>query len=571
MPTLRYGIKFPDELDALNIELVCFREILMGCFEGQSPGAYRHFKNISKIWPKMIWHPWKEWASKSLCENRVSVWAGAAAASKTYNAAHFGMLYWMADPLNTAVILTSTTGKMVRKRIWPVIQELYHDCPGFPGNLVDSQTTIQAVKGDDKHGIFALAVADGAVQKAVANIQGIHAKRMLIIIDEATDTPDAIFEALVNLQKGCSDFRIIVIGNPSSRLDPHGQMCEPKAGWLSINVEEEEWETAGVPRWEIPGGVCLHFDGLKSPNIKLGEDKWPFLFTNKDLARARSSVEKVEETVGFWKYTRGFWPPEGVCRTIFSDALIAQHDGRGRHIFMSRATKIAALDPSFGGVDKCKLKFASIGDLQGGKDGIQLEEGIEIPLRATAKEHVHYQIVKRVREECEKRGVTPDHFALDATGEGGGLASIFAREWSNRIVWVEFGGKPSDRPLSNDDPRKASDIYDRRVTELWYSARSFLINGQLKGLDREECIQFCSREFDDSKRKLSINTKEEYKEKTGSSPNDADAVVIAVELAKQLGVKMGEGGKNDSEADWNTVVQEVNRVYEHAEYAPESW
>ncbi len=89
---------------------------------------------------------------------------------------------------------------MVRRRIWPVIQELYNSAAEQVGNLVDSKTTLQARKGDDKHGIFAIAIKDGPVASAVADIQGVHAERMFIDIDEATDAPEAIME----------DFRISV-------------------------------------------------------------------------------------------------------------------------------------------------------------------------------------------------------------------------------------------------------------------------------------------------------------------------------------------------------------------------
>ena len=60
-------------------------------------------------------------------------------------------------------------------------------------------------------------------------------------------------------------------------------------------------------------------------------------------------------------------------------------------------------------------------------------------------------------------------FALDSTGEGGGLASIFQREWSPEILCVEFGGRPSKHPVSQTNPKRADQEYDRRVTELWFA------------------------------------------------------------------------------------------------------
>ncbi len=44
-------------------------------------------------------------------------------------------------------------------------------------------------------------------------------------------------------------------------------------------------------------------------------------------------------------------------------------------------------------------------------------------------------------DKCNKRGVPPDKFALDSSGEGGGLADILTREWGV-VHRVEFGGSP---------------------------------------------------------------------------------------------------------------------------------
>ena len=124
--------------------------------------------------------------------------------------------------------------------------------------MVDSKTCLQASKGDDKNAIFAIAVLDGATSKSVANIQGVHSERILCIVDEATDTPEAAFEATSNLNKGCREFQFLAIGNPHSVLDEHGRFSEPADGWNSVSIETQSWETQR--------GVCVRFDGAHSPN-----------------------------------------------------------------------------------------------------------------------------------------------------------------------------------------------------------------------------------------------------------------------------------------------------------------
>jgi hypothetical protein len=542
--TRTYNQKWPEGTEQLSVELVCGRHKLPP--ERGGLGPYRHNKNaINMIWGNVykqnLWHPWMIERIRSLSNYTVNVWTGAASCGKTWDAGLFAFLFWLQKPDKTSVILTSTTGKMVRRRIWPVIQMLYNDVEGLPGNLVDSKTTLQTRKGDDKSGIYALAVRDGPTSKAVADIQGLHNERMFLVIDEGTDAPEAIMSVIPNLRKGCKDFRILIIGNAASHIDPHGKCCEPKDGWESITVDDESWETKGVTEWEIEPGICLHFDGMKSPNVKAGEDKWPFLLTNKDLTRALA-LPGAETTVGFWKYTRGFWTPDGVCRTVLSESMITKHKARGHAFIFNTSSRMGAgLDPGFGG-DKCVLRTFRLGDIGNDRLGMQLVHTYYIPISASAKEPVHYQIVRICKEICLRDGIDPSCFGLDVTGEGGGLGDIFCREWSDHIIKVEFGGSPSDLPASEEDARPCSDVYDRRVTELAFSIRNFVINEQLKGLSDIEVKQLCAREFDDKKRKISIEPKDICKPKIGGSPDEMDALAVAVEVARRLGVTPGGGG-----------------------------
>lgn len=564
----RYGAIWDEKklgaFPEFQVEAKCFRT-------GRTPeqgglGRYGHFRKLSNIaFPTVKWHPWNEWSAQRLCDHRVVCMTGCAAGSKTHIAGVFGFAFFLASPTNTSVVLTSTTSKMVRKRIWPVIQELHTAMPFEVGNLVDSKTTLQRVRGDDKNGIFAIAVRDGPMERALGNIKGVHNKRMMLIVDEATDTPEAIFEAINNLQKGCEEFCLVVIGNATSKLDPHGRLCEPREGWNSISVDCDEWEIKGSSKWGIDGGICLHFDGLKSPNVVCGEDKWPFIFSNRDLKRALSFPD-AKETVGFWKETRGFWPPDGICRTVFSETLIDKFNGRGKLVFNSMKTPIAFCDFAFGG-DNCVFQPADLGDLGNGKMGIQLLEPIIIPIKATDPEPINYQIARRCVAECKERGVQPQHFGGDATGEGSGPMAIISEEWGRRINWVEFGGAPSDMPATLEDPRSSKDCYDRRVTELHWSAREFLTSGQLSGMNTQACVDLCCREYEEIKRKKKLDTKKEAKAKLGHSPDHGDALVGICEIARRMGAHPQSVAAQNRQTGWRDFVRKTNRIYEHVDYA----
>jgi len=544
-----YGLGFDHPVTQLELELWCFRESRTVAEGGL--GRYQHCVNaINLIWPDTIWNPWLERQLESLCENSWVSWTGCAASGKTYASSMYAMVWWLADPYHSSVMLASTTAKMIRKRAWANIQHLYRSSQGqFIGNMVDSKTTLQAIKGLDKEAIFAVAVLDGATSKAVANIQGIHSERILCVIDEATDVPTAAFEAASNLSKGCREFQLLAIGNPHSMLDEHGRFSEPADGWDSVSVETQEWKTNR--------GVCVRFDGMHSPNVKAGKTKWDFLITKEQLESAMKY--EGEASPRFWKYSRGFWSPSGIVKTVLSETMCQKYRVYDKHTFQTKNHVIAGLDPAFGG-DRCVLRFAKYGDLSSGLMGIEFTEILNIDIDAGAQEPIHFQIARQVKEACVSRGCEPNHLAIDATGEGGGLCDILAREWSGRINRVEFGGKPTDLPVSVEDNRPSSEAYANKVTELWFSCREWVIHEQLKGLDADTIVEFCQRMFDDEKRKIVIERKVNMKARTGKSPDLADAAALVVWVGRTLGAGRLQKASGDDK-EWSALALKYDAVY----------
>jgi len=541
----KYGIRSPVKIPDLELELYAFRNRIQPNEGGL--GTFNHFVNVTKmVWPKMSWNPWLEAQVESLCEHDYVGWAGCGASGKTFGATLFATVWWLANPSKTTVVLTSTTAKMIRKRMWANLQDLVRKSRGFPGNMVDSKMSLQAIKGDDRHSISAIAVAEGNTSKAVANIQGIHAERVMVIIDEATDTPEAAFEACTNLSKGCREFKMLVIGNPASKYDPHGRFCTPAKGWRSVTIEDQHWLTER--------GMCRRFDGMKSPNISEGRTKYPYLITHDQVLSAMR--HEGEQSPTFWKYTRGFWSPDGMVKTILSESIIETYTPTRKLVFTTNVQVVAGLDPGFGG-DRCVLRFAKVGTAND-KVSILFGDVIHISPNAQLTEPVHYQIANRVKEECSQRGVPPDKFALDSSGEGGGLADILTREWGI-VHRVEFGGSASTIPVSDEDSRPCNEAYDRKVTELWFSMRKWVVEERVGGMDIETLQEFCARMFDDSKRKISVETKTVMKQRTGKSPDLADAAVVLLDLVRKTSVLEPRATKIDKV--WEKLVREADSIY----------
>lgn len=514
-----YGLNFPTQ-DQRAIELWCFaNDPPLGL------GRYQHLHNaIDLTWNKhvpntYIWNDWSEWMMRTFSENPWCTVTGPAASWKTTSAGLYALATYYASPSNTVIIVTSTTLDGLRRRVWKEISHFHRLRPLF-GHMVQSRNCIQFKKGNDNAGIFGLATDKGEIDKAIGKIIGFHAPNMVVIVDEMPYTPEAIVEACVNLETGAKSFQFIGLGNADDQLDPHGRMCEPVSGWESVDVESESWKTRR--------GVCIHLDGLKSPNITNKQAAYPGLLTQADIDTT-AEVYSVDSPQ-FWQMRRGFWAPEGIQKTVLSMPMITRSSSFESCSFDQEVTPLGGLDPAFEGDDRCVLRIARCGKVNG-KMTLRLERKHYIKVKIKPDDPTHYQIVRQTKNICEGEGVTPYYFGLDSTGEGGGLASIFQKEWSREILCVEFGGRPSQNPVSNTNPKRADQEYDRRVTELWFFFRLILLNEQIRGLDPESAVEFCRRWWTMRGAYISLETKAKMKDRTRRSPDIADADVVTAQVA----------------------------------------
>lgn len=582
-----YGIDAGQKLTRPQLESIAFVE---GIKPPVGLGRYGHLlKLIGLWWPRELqpdrWNPWTELTLKELCNDETAIQSGGvrvkstvltgcATGSKTWTCGWYAFEFWCASPHNSIVIFTSTTKEMIRRRIWPVVQHFYDHGPDkpWPFNKVESRTTVQCVDPatktpSDKHAIFALAVAHGETQKAAHNLRGMHAERVLLVIDEANGTPEAIFETIPNLRKGCKNFETIIIGNPVSRLDPHGQAMTPADGWSIVTSDRYRWKTKGVDKWQLEPGICLRYDGADSPNVRLGKDQWPFIYSNADWKRA--CAPEKEKTLAYWSQDRGLHPPEGFCHTVISETMLEKYDPADVAPFrwLSHRKIIAALDPAFGG-DECKLYFAELGDISEGKEGVQIIGNMTLSFEEASRDEIDYLIARQTIDECKRRGVTPECFGLDRTGTGRGVAAIIAAEWSSSIRQIEFGEMATERPSSTADGRPAREVYANRVTEMWWSVREFLEAGQLRGLPQQARIEFCTREYTWAGRRYKLESKDDCKLRLGYSPDDGDSVGLLLDVARSQGAGARTRNVLSEDTAWNSVVEKKVKEAEHeAEFA----
>lgn len=521
----------------------------------------RHMKHcVQMLWPWAYkgWNDWSEmclWAWTTYDEIGTT---GCAAAGKTFTFTMLGLIEYLAKPMATRLALTSTTVPSLRGRIWAEVMNFTQPCVGLFGlNVVDSATKIQFKKGDDRNAVIALAVDSGSVEQAVGKLQGVHPDRMIIIVDEAAQTQPAIFSARANLQVGTSLYRFVAIANASSQFDAHGQFCQPKNGWSTISVNDEHWETKT--------GVCLHFDGLKSPNIKAGKTVYPKLFAQENIDAIRKN--HGENSLEWHSYVRGFWPPSGVRNTILDAATIQDGKAQEKAIWEGGGIiTIAGLDPAFtSGGDDCMLRIGKIGVASDGEQCLMSVEKIKIQLEDSVSNPLFYQVADKTIDQLIKHGVEPEHFGLDSTGAGAGIADIIAQRWKSGFHRISFAGAATDNSVSVEDDRPANKVYGNRVSQLWGQVGRLVQSGRVKGLDDETAQQFCTRTYQLKNERIVVESKQDMKRRTnGQSPDAADAFAILCQVyisTVGFGNAIASQAQNNSGWDEFVVENEVESDY----------
>lgn len=481
-----------------------------------------------------IKHPWAEKIIHECINNKYLSVGGSASSGKSHTLAGYGIISWLSKPRDTLVLMTSTTLREARKRIWGSVISLLSVIEGAPVNVRDSTGSANYVDANgqtfDRAGLSLIAAERSRTKEAIGKFIGLKQKKVILIADELGELSEAICQAgLSNLSKN-PEFELKALSNPASRFDAFGIWSTPANGWESVNVDTADtW----VTKW---GGKYIRLDGERSPNVLAGETLYPFLPTQEKIDEDKMLLG--EKSRSYMRMVRAVFFDSDEAEGIYGESELVQSGALGKREFKAGSTLIAGLDPAFtNGGDRTMLVFARVGFDVTGQYCLQFEEFVQINDDSTNKAIPRtYQIVHRVKEECEKRGVKPENLAVDSTGAGSPFCDVLAGEWSNEFLRVPFGGKASDRRVSMNSQLTGEELYCNRVSELWFVGKEFLRTKQMFGITHELAKEMSHRRYElvkGSTLRVRVEPKSELKARAGASPDLADSAFICADLARQ--------------------------------------
>jgi len=567
-----YGVYWQKTVDPASLHLDCIRMggkwINKTTGEEAGGGLVHHYKEFSKIvWPWVVQHRWFNLILENYVSHRTIVLIGPASSGKTFTSALLVLVDYFAHPDCTTAIFCSTTKERLQDRVWADVTKLFKaarkDRPWLPGNIIEGRLRIVTDSRKDspdgrdfRNGCVGVPCKRGESFVGIADFAGIKNKRVRLLGDELSLLPKAFCDAISNLDKN-PDFKCIGLGNPKDTTDALGVLGEPAAhlgGWDGGIDQQFGTKTWAIRRDE---GVAIQLPGDDSPNLdgKLGIDLIDQAAINRDVSFYG------KDSLHYTMFNLGRMPKGQGSRRVLTRQLCLKYNAMDDPLWRDSNLKwIAFLDAAYRGVggDRCVLGFLCFGHEIGtqkfslpdsaiahsmanniGKHQvIALKEMMVVPIDPSLDEPAEYQIAKYVKQQCEDRNIPPEDFFYDA-GMRTSLVSAFSKTWNSPGETIDCGGMPTDEPVSDGIQTTCREFYSKFISQLWFSVRMTVEAGQVRGFTDDVIMEFSAREWMKvGNNKTEVEPKEKVKEKTGRSPDLADAVAIGFYGARQRGFRI---------------------------------
>lgn len=571
----KYGLLFPTHYNSLDIELYCFR-VGRTVDQGGLGKAEHFWRVVALLWGLsnpagnrtkiFIRNPWSEEMIADACEQRYLGVGGPAACSKSETFALWLIVNYLADPRHVLCVVLSTSLKEARKRIWGSMVDFVRAIPSLPLKVVDSQGLIRYTFADgtatsDKASLALIAAERKQEKEAISKLIGMHNDLVIVVADELTELTDSILEYTMpggNLTSN-PDYQFVGLSNPNGYYDPFAKLWKPKDGWTSITVDSTRWETEH--------GIGIHFDAMRSPNVIAGKVLYPFLPTLQKIEDAKKA-EGGEKSIRFWRMIRGFMCPLGQEDLIYSEVDVVKFKGDEPAQWNDEPViHLAGLDPGFtNGGDRSIAFKATLGKTTDGIHTLCYNFYEELVADVTKVNISHSeQICDLFKAFCARNGVSPYNSGVDSTGGGSPFCDLLNSMWSRDFLRVNFGGGASKQAVSLTNPKLGNELYHDRVTEIWYSGKELLRQGQIKGLIPAQIHEMTARKYGTTgvDKKIYVESKKDMKFNTGGkSPDIADAGFIVLALCRE---RMGFNAaiteslrKTAGVTDWKKLQRKLN-------------
>jgi len=412
---------------------------------------------------------------------------------------------WWLDvwPAGTAfVVTTAPSGPQIKAILWREIGRAF--MKGKLNGRVNQTEWFMKVDGKEEIVAFGRKPDD----YDPAAFQGIHARRVLVLIDEANGVRGPLHEAAESLIAN-DESKIVMIGNPD---DPNGEFFEaskPGSGWSVISISA----------FDSP-----NFTGEPLPDAIL-----------KQLIGKTYVEEKRRKWAPHWSWT------EDGKRCIPPEGIDPETDNNANAMWLSKICGVFPEKTEAGGLIPISwVKAAQLRDLTRTIDDGPNELGADIggggDDSATCQRRGHvYRIIRSYTEpdtmvQCgniisDLRTTGASVVKVDKIGVGWGVVNR-GQELNKPFIGINVGEGATEDNTASDER------FANLKAELWWNVRDTFERGlvDIDALDDDLAAELCSIRYERmSNGKIKISPKKkDSKGKTLPSPNRAEALMLAM-------------------------------------------
>ena len=413
----------------------------------------------------------------------------------------------------------------------------------------------------------------------LGTLAGIKQRWVFYLADELQFMAETFIGAWPNL---FSNGNVKIIGSGNPKHDPNDQLglaAEPKTGWQSLPEPEKTtcWDT------KFLNGRCVNLVGTDSPNFDSPEgqpEPFPGLIGRKFARRIEHDYGKSSPQ--FYTQIKGVMKLSMAMERVITRQLCAEHRALEKAIWANdQHTKIYALDPTYGGDDRCVGRKIEWGQ---GEDGTMLLQvgDVEVCTFTARNRTPEDQVADWLEDRLSAHGISSQDAFYDSTGKGT-LGTAFARKFGYKApVAVDSGALPTNRPVRDGlmvekpgtrqmRPKTCREHYSKFVSEMWFAVRYCIEANQLRELPESTMVEGCARVYYmvvgnkiEVEPKSDPKRKEDLKRRLGKSPDEFDCLAIGVEGARQRGFVIGALGPVVEAKDEDDWFAKEGRAYQDA-------
>lgn len=415
----------------------------------------------------------------SLANNRRTAVQSCHGVGKSASAARFAAWWLDVHPPGEAFVVSSApTFAQVRAVLWREIGKVWRQADAHGHPLLGRVNQTEWMLGSE-----VIAFGRKPSDTDPTAFQGIHARYVLVLLDEAGGIPKDLWIAAGALATN-DDCRILAIGNPDDPGSHFSEVCAPDSGWHVIKIsayDSPNFTGEPVPGWLSPLLVSPTWvDEMRSD---VGEGSAPWL--SKVLGEFPTDTD------------------DAVVRLTALRACQVEQEWSDEQ-----------LSPVELGVD-----VGAGGDMTVIRERRGLKAG-RVWRASTPEPRQVVDLVIQALTETEAVIVK-----IDSIGVGWGIAGRLVELGETgahhaRIVKVNVG-QPSSRP----------DRFPRLRDQLWWEIGRQLSEQRgwdVSGIDERTVADLTAPKWaPDASGRVKVESKDETRKRIGRSTDDADALLLA--------------------------------------------